>query len=240
MAELKTPMFLVVKCNELTRKVYLTIIIVWGVYKSMKRVLLLGIVFFVLVGFVLYGQTVTIKPGDILYHPAEYAVDNPLAFPFAFLDEGFGAFGHVGLIDWTYEVIEATYKSGVIRSSITDFVNSYSDSPYPFVYVLRVNASQTVIANAVHFAIEQLGKPYDFPYVGKWVFGTSYYCSELVWAAYEYASGAHYDSSGRLVYGYINLDAGDPSGYVVPGLVVTPNEIFRSSWVRVIAKIYSR
>ena len=206
----------------------------------MKRRLLFAIVLLILVSFALYGQTVTIKPGDILYHPAEYAVDNPLALPFALLYERFGVFGHVGLVDWSYKVIEATRKDGIIQNSIADFVNRYSNNPYPFVYVLRVNTSQTVVAYAIQFATEQLGKPYDFDYLGKWVFGPSYYGSELVWAAYQYASGAHYDSSGRLVYGYIDLDAGDPAGYVTPGLVVTPNEILRSSWVYTVAKIYSR
>ena len=225
-----------IKSDVLTRCDRLTIIAIREVYNRMKRVLLLGIAFFVLVAFALYGQTVTIQPGDILYHPAAYAGDTPLIFrPFAMLDDGTGAFGHVGLVDWNYKVIEAK-REGVVRHSITDFVSRYASGPDPFVYLLRVKASQAVINNAIYFAIEQLGKPYDPVYVGKVVFATRYYCSELVWAAYEYASGAHYDSSGRLVYGYINLDAGDATGYVTPGLVVTPNEIFRSSWVYTVAR----
>ena len=202
----------------------------------MKRGLLLVIVSLVLVSLTLYGQALTIKPGDILYHPPAYAGDTPL--PFAMLDDGIGAFGHVGLVDWSYKVVEARWE-GIVRHSIADFVSRYANSAHPFVYVLRVKTSQTVINKAIQFAVEQLGKPYDFPWVGKWVFGPSYYCSELVWAAYEYASGAYYDSSGRLVYGYIDLDAGDP-GHVIPEFVVTPHEIFLSPWVCIVAKIYSR
>lgn len=206
----------------------------------MKRRLLLVIVFLILASLAAYSQTVTIQPGDIFYHPAAYAGDTPLIFrPFAMLDDGTGAFGHVGLVDWDYKVIEAKGE-GVVRHSITDFVSRYASGPDPFVYLLRVNASQAVINNAIYFATEQLGKPYDHIYVGKVLFAARYYCSELVWAAYEYASGAHYDSSGRLAYGYINLDAGDATGYVTPGLVVTPNEIYRSSWTYIVVKIYAR
>ena len=210
--------------------------------RSIRRALLLGAVFFALLFLTAYGQNVTIKPGDILYHPAAYARDNPLIFlPFIALDDRSGAFGHIGLvelIDQSYWVIEAR-SNGVIRYSIADFVNRYATGPNPFVYILRVNASPAVINNAIYFASAQVGMPYDTDWSEKELFGPSYYCSELVWAAYEYASGAYVDSSGRIVYGYINLDAGDAPGYVT-GLPVSPNEIFRSEWTRSIAKVYSR
>ena len=141
----------------------------------MKRVLLLGIAFFVLGGFVLYGQAVTIKPGDILYHPAAYAGDTPLVFrPFAMLDERIiWSFGHVGLVDWDYKVMEAKID-GVVRHSIVDFVSRYASGPDSFVYLLRVKASQSVIGNAIYFATEQLAKPYRLPLAEKHVFSSAY------------------------------------------------------------------
>jgi uncharacterized protein YycO len=55
--------------------------------------------------------------------------------------------------------------------------------------IYRVRASYSVKSAARYFARRQLGKPYDYRWLtyigGKQVYGSSYYCSELCWAAYK-------------------------------------------------------
>lgn len=180
-----------------------------------------------------------IQPGDILYHPALYSdvgkveprLENLVFAPLK------TTFGHVGLVDWYGYVIEALSEGVVRQYTIAEFIQRYAASIIPEVYVLRVRVPyehrREVIDRAIRFAWQQVGKPYEIitftGLAGKEVFGQSYYCSELVWAAYQVGSGA-YQSRGETFYGYINLDAGDGDQYIYPALEVTPNEIFRSPW----------
>lgn len=83
---------------------------------------------------------------------------------------------------------------------LSDFLKRYDT-----VAVLRVNTNDVVRQNAVYFAYQQLGKPYDW---GGWwtkeVYGDSYYCSELVWAAYKAAGGPDIDANPGWSWKYLD------------------------------------
>ncbi|MEM1658996.1 MAG: YiiX/YebB-like N1pC/P60 family cysteine hydrolase [Candidatus Jordarchaeales archaeon] len=51
--------------------------------------------------------------------------------------------------------------------------------------VLRVNAPINVRLAAALFALNQVGKPCNWNCFQKRIYGDSYYCSEIVWAAYK-------------------------------------------------------
>lgn len=77
-------------------------------------------------------------------------------------------------------VVEAWF-TGVRITKLSEYMARYND-----VAILRVDsASDSQKKKAVRFALAQIGKPYDFAVWTKQVYGYSYYCSELVWAAYK-------------------------------------------------------
>ena len=130
-----------------------------------------------------------------------------------------GYWTHVGIIayynysinDW--EVVEAYYPK-VHVVPLRDFMKRYDTFA-----IARVNAPDYIKYEAVEFALNQIGKPYSFDYFKKpSVYDSSYYCSELVWASYMYASD-----------GQINLDA-NPGWSWTYGYAVAPQEIWDSSW----------
>jgi hypothetical protein len=90
--------------------------------------------------------------------------------------------GHVGIYVGNGEVVEAR-REGVQKYNIEawDYPNREN------VYVLRVRTSDEIRSKAVEFAKAQIGKAYD----GNWrqknsdPNSPSWYCSELVWAAYK-------------------------------------------------------
>ncbi len=168
-----------------------------------------------------------VHPGDILYHPALYSVACGEKTQH---EEGLSTLtGHIGIVDCNFRVIEAEER-GVSTSTIQDFVNRYRGKLVPYVAVLRVTGVPVYVRKkAVEFAKQQLGKAYDYYWLEKQIFGPSYYCSELAWAAYEVGSGAYTASDGTVYCGCVNLDAGDGSGCYL-GLPVTPNEICKSKW----------
>ncbi|WP_297089807.1 YiiX/YebB-like N1pC/P60 family cysteine hydrolase [Thermococcus sp.] len=115
-----------------------------------------------------------------------------------------GYWTHTGIVayydpyygDWV--VIEA-WESGIRMVLLSDFL-----SRYDAVAVLRVATSDYVRQNAVYFAYQQLGKPYDWGWWTKQVYGDSYYCSELVWAAYIAAGGPDIDANPGWTWTYLN------------------------------------
>lgn len=119
-----------------------------------------------------------LQPGDILYDPYSYVV------------------GHAGLYIGDGKVVEAqgdpinTNSSKVKETSITTWdYPERSDT-----YLLRVkkpsgigdNQWQEIKDNAIQFAIGQEGKAYNWHWWTKHSDpdSSSWYCSELVWAAY--------------------------------------------------------
>ncbi|ASA76820.1 YiiX/YebB-like N1pC/P60 family cysteine hydrolase [Thermococcus sp. 5-4] len=94
-------------------------------------------------------------------------------------------------------VVEAWF-SGVRIITLREYMARYDE-----VALLRVSTSGEVKANAVAFAIAQLGKPYDFAVWTKQVYGDRYYCSELVWAAYIAAGGPDIDAHPHFSWSYL-------------------------------------
>ena len=113
-----------------------------------------------------------------------------------------GYWTHTGLVayydnsagDWV--IIEATFE-GVVLTTLRDFL-----SRYDAVAVLRVKTTDTIRWNAVVFAYQRLGKPYDYAWYTKQVYGDKYYCSELVWAAYK-ANGVDVDANPGWTLKYL-------------------------------------
>ena len=70
--------------------------------------------------------------------------------------------------------------------------------------VYRVSTSSTVKNNAVNWAKTQVGKPYDYWLVSKQVYGSSYYCSEQIWAAYKANGGPDIDQNPGWSWTYAN------------------------------------
>jgi hypothetical protein len=114
-------------------------------------------------------QQQELQPGDILYDPDSPFNLGPLKI------------GHVGIYVGNGMVVEAQV-GGVKRNSLGTWKYPQRDN----VYILRVDCSTEIKEGAVSFAEAQIGKPFDF---GWWQkdpnpASFSWYCSELVWAAY--------------------------------------------------------
>ena len=117
-----------------------------------------------------------------------------------------GYWTHTGMVayydysanDWV--VVEAWNNPSEVRLVyLSDFLRRYDT-----VAVLRVKTSDYVREAAVEFALEQLGKPYDRHWWTKHIYGDSYYCSELVWAAYMAAGGPDLDSHPGFYWRYLD------------------------------------
>ncbi len=117
-----------------------------------------------------------------------------------------GYWTHTGIIayydysanDWV--VVEAWDNPSEVRLVyLSDFLKRYDT-----VAVLRVATSNSVRQAAVQFALQQLGKPYDWHWYSKHVYGDSYYCSELVWASYMAAGGPDIDANPGWSWKYLN------------------------------------
>ena len=218
-------------CWEGTYKVWLTVVDNKGASDTAYRMVTVSPL-----------QENYVHPGDLLYHPAFYS---DIATQNHSTPEGFivgDITGHIGIVDCDFRIIEAREEEGVIKLyTIQEFVNRYRDSLVPKVACLRVeNVPVIVRKRAVEFAREQLGKPYDAESIVAWVkqiFGPSYYCSELAWAAYEVGSGAYMSSDGTIYCGTVNLDAGD-EGTCNFYYAVTPNEIYKSGWTYLIGYLF--
>jgi uncharacterized protein YycO len=107
---------------------------------------------------------------------------------------------HAGIIissDESGTFVMEALGSGVTRNSIKEFF--YPELTY--VGVFRVNTDPITIQQAVSFANAQQGKPYDLLALisqglrisNKRLTSNSWYCSELVWAAYMNASNKTID-----------------------------------------------
>jgi len=148
---------------------------------------------------------------------------------------------HVAMVGYNDEVIEALPDFGVRQTTLDDFLGQ----PYLKIGLVKVKASEEVKNSAVQFAYAQLGKPFDHDKTQYQVYGDSYYCSELVWAAYKHATGGE---NGRL-----DLDSGKwievptPWGEkwlwwtpwtAWPGSGIAPNEIYNSHYTYEIDTFY--
>ena len=116
-----------------------------------------------------------------------------------------GYWTHVGIVayydadagDWV--IVEAMPGDGVHLVTLREFMRRYDT-----VAVLRVATTQEIRDAAVAFALQQLGKPYDYAWFTKEVYGDSYYCSELAWAAYKAAGGPDIDANPGWTLKYLD------------------------------------
>jgi len=136
-----------------------------------------------------------VVPGDIVIG------HNPNSDPFIP-----GYWTHTGMIAYfdynanEWVVVEAWDDPSAVRLVyLSDFLRRYDT-----VAVLRVATSDYVRQNAVYFALQQLGKPYDWGWYTKQVYDDKYYCSELVWAAYKAAGGPDIDANPGWSWKYAN------------------------------------
>jgi len=134
-----------------------------------------------------------IEPGDIMigHHPL-----SDLIIPGYWTHTALVVFYDPNMGDWV--IVEATMEDGVRLSTVSDFL-----SRYDAVAVGRVETSNTVRQYAVYFALQQLGKPYDWGWWTKQVYGDAYYCSELVWASYKAAGGPDIDEHPGFYWKYL-------------------------------------
>jgi uncharacterized protein YycO len=151
------------------------------------------------------------KGGSTYYHPYPVGLipgdivigHNPLTdliIPGYWTHTGMIAYYDYNAGDWV--VVEAWDDPSEVRLVyLSDFLKRYDT-----VAVLRVNTNDYIRQAAVNFALQQLGKPYDWAWYTKEVYGDSYYCSELVWASYMAASGGavDIDANPGFTWKYLN------------------------------------
>jgi uncharacterized protein YycO len=110
-----------------------------------------------------------------------------------------GHWSHVAMYIGDGMMIEA-WKGGV-RVVPVDMVNNADDAA-----IYRVKTSREVKQAAVQWALTKVGYPYDYKWLtyfgGKEVYGSSYYCSELIWAAYIVAGGPDIDQHPGFYWKY--------------------------------------
>uniref|UniRef100_A0A7C4BAF3 Permuted papain-like amidase enzyme, YaeF/YiiX, C92 family n=1 Tax=Thermofilum pendens TaxID=2269 RepID=A0A7C4BAF3_THEPE len=150
---------------------------------------------------------VPLRPGDIVighYPGQEYTI--------------VGYWSHAGILykydstlrDWL--VVEALFE-GVRINTLREFLSRYSA-----VVILRVKGvSDSAAAKAASWAYSKLYYPYDWNGYYKQVYGSSYYCSELVWAAYMATTGVDIDAYAWLPQNWFG---------VLPGEIVADSDTY--------------
>ena len=94
---------------------------------------------------------------------------------------------HVAIALNDHEVIEAI-QSGVTLTPLTDFIQR-SQQPHhrKTIWVKRITAPyKMLIPSAVHFAYEQVGKPYNASFTDDT--DNSFYCSQLITKSFYHAN----------------------------------------------------
>jgi len=107
-----------------------------------------------------------------------------------------GTYKHVQMYVGSSKVIEADPSGGVHWSSISTGAR-----------VERVSTSSTVKNNAANWVKTKVGLGYDYVLVTKQVYGSTYYCSELCWAAYKACGGPDIDQNPGYHWLYQNAVA---------------------------------
>jgi uncharacterized protein YycO len=152
-----------------------------------------------------------------------------------------GFWSHVGIYAGNGQVVEALPAGATYISSsgqevkvppggrvVISSLENWMDPNKSWVAYLRVvTANDETRNSAVSFALEQEGKPYDSWWWQKDANGESWYCSELVWAAYLDASD-----------GQINIEYHQPWEIWEAG--ITPTEIYLDEDTEVIGGHYEQ
>ena len=164
---------------------------------------------------------VDIKRGDILYDPNGWELDifnvlEKLPWFEPILT------GHIGIyvgdivsgdIVWPRQVVEASFVGGEVYNI---GVETWDYPNVKEAWILRPKATTEQINKALSFIFKQVGKKYSIDYrssqVNSDVNNESWYCSELVWAAYKSA-------------GVELIDFGRQEGKILD-VYVSPHDIF--------------
>ena len=105
------------------------------------------------------------------------------------------------LIPGRYSHVQIYIGSGWVIESDTAGVH-YSRVSSGWVY--RVSTSSYVKSRAVNFCHARIGLSYDYWLASKQVYGSKYYCSELIWAAYLASGGPDIDRNPGWTWTYLN------------------------------------
>ena len=124
-----------------------------------------------------------------------------------------GYWDHAAMYIGNGEIIEGLF-GGVMVFGIEEVYKKNH------VVLLRVNTTDDIKEKAVEFVKSKIEYPFKWIWIDKQQ-GNSYYCSELIWAAYYNASN-----------GTVNLDSYDPP---IPDPIF-PDELVRSEHIEEIAR----
>lgn len=130
---------------------------------------------------------------------------------------------HAGMYIGNEQVVEAVRGRGVIISPLSEWSWTGHQGKYKtYVRALRVKTDDSMGEKAVNFAVGKKGQPFSASKIflqvlcltKKQVDSDSWYCSELVWAAYQHASN-----------GAIDLDQNRNGNAVAPDEIDDDNEV---------------
>lgn len=151
-----------------------------------------------------------VKVGDIVFGHSD---KTDFIIPGFWTHTGMIAYYDDNIGDWI--VVEANPDGGIMLTPLRDFMARYDT-----VALGRVDTDDATRSAAVDFALQRLGLPYDYFWPIKQVYGDSYYCSELVWAAYKAVGGPDVDANPGWSWTY--------------AYGVAPQEVYEDSDVTII------
>lgn len=131
-----------------------------------------------------------LQEGDLLFQDEDCG---PFCDAIEAVTEGIAGyeFSHMGLLmkdsAGKLKVMEAITK-GVILTPLDSFLNRTHDAngdPKVIVGRLKSEYQKTLIPSAINFIHSKMDAPYDFEFV---IDNDSYYCSELIHLAFQYAN----------------------------------------------------
>jgi len=161
-----------------------------------------------------------LEPGDIILTSHKHLLMN------VFMP---GDFSHAmlfyGYVDGEPYVVHAT-RPEVRFERLTREIFEQRHCPYAFLRVKGV--APEVRLEVVEWARSKVGLPYDRNHMDKQVEGGSYYCSELVWAAYMAVAGVDIDANPGLGLFPFTWNS------------VTPQEIYDDDDTEVLWEYYPR
>jgi len=148
-----------------------------------------GILCFLLGGFFLFGscKQEVLHSGDLIFIASESSDFEKSIVEVTKTKDKTLNFTHVGIINITDSgifVIEAVPEKGVVYTGLQEFNDENTDG---ILYVGMLKSKyKKYTKNALSRACSHLGKGYDYAFDFE---NDLYYCSELVYDAYAYASG---------------------------------------------------
>jgi len=202
---------------------------------------------------IIFRRITLIQPGDIVvvdYPVGCYLSANIIAVFEAFDPDEDRTFEHAGIVVTggligQATVVEASYDEGVREVSLESFIDErVTACPGTTVELLTVNQAYSVRTLAAYIATLAKGAGYSTDYLQKGTPDGDFYCSELVWFAYQMAldilNGFDYINEWKAGRCFLFLDADDEGqSYLGPhcGLdePVTPADLYYSKYTTSVA-----